>query len=58
MIAMTDSQNSSSDLVHNRTGYVRGCRCNLCIAGNNEYQRTYMKKWRIKQKTLSSEATS
>ena len=37
-------------LKHNRTGYVRGCRCNDCIEGNREYQRDYMKQWRNKGK--------
>jgi len=44
-------------LVHNRTGYVRGCRCQPCIEGNKEYQRTYMKEWRNKRRG-SPEASS
>ena len=30
-------------LVHNRTGYVRGCRCHVCIRANRDYQRWYAK---------------
>jgi hypothetical protein len=43
----------SVNLVHNRTGYVRGCRCHLCVSGNKEYQRSYMKQWRNKRKVSS-----
>jgi hypothetical protein len=39
------------NLVHNRTGYIRGCRCVACVQDNREYQRKYMKEWRSKKKS-------
>jgi hypothetical protein len=35
---------------HNRTQYVLGCTCEICKEANREYQRTYMKNWRMKKK--------
>lgn len=35
---------------HNRTQYVLGCTCEICKEANREYQRTYMKNWRLKKK--------
>jgi hypothetical protein len=48
---MSDNQERPEiNLVHNRTGYIRGCRCSACVQDNREYQRKYMKEWRSKKK--------
>lgn len=41
---------------HNRTGYVCGCRCEVCKEANKEYQRQYMKQWRQKKSAAANEA--
>lgn len=41
-------------LVHNRSGYTRGCRCQTCVAANREYQRQYMARWRDSKKKPAS----
>jgi hypothetical protein len=36
---------------HGRTMYInRGCRCDVCCAGNSEYQKIYARKRRLAQK--------
>lgn len=39
------------DRNHSRTGYVRGCRCQICVDANKEYQREYMRQWRNRKKS-------
>jgi hypothetical protein len=36
---------------HGRSKYVKGCRCDVCVVANREYQRQYMKVWRSKKLT-------
>lgn len=45
---MLDNPGSQTEkqIVHNRTGYVRGCRCDICKQANRDYQRKYMQQWR------------
>lgn len=52
---LEDRETEERLLVHNRTGYVRGCRCELCVKGNREYQRDYMQKWRKVKKDSPAE---
>lgn len=53
---MSETQASSAKVnKHSRTGYVQGCRCEVCRSANREYQRNYMRKWRSPQ---NAEATT
>ena len=58
MNSATDKVEPKKELKHNRTGYVRGCRCAICVNGNKEYQRLYMKEWRNKKRSSLGESAT
>lgn len=41
----------TNEIKHSRTGYVRGCRCEICVDANNQYQKDYMRQWRLRKRS-------